>query len=178
MNNTQILSSLQVMRPELESYYTQWSSKLVSSALNELGENLKGIYNSWTFSSVKEVIFHNCDTFLRDDFRFIDQINAKGYKFSQEKAAKNAVKYADSIIESYAAKIISKLGTVESASLTWSSTNFEFILEGVKNGETIAITQRMKYNVSKLGKPFCQFPAICYVAGKKISAADYKKSFA
>jgi hypothetical protein len=90
MNNTQILSSLQVMRPELESYYTQWSSKLVSSALNELGENLKGIYNSWTFSSVKEVIFHNCDTFLRDDFRFIDQINAKGYKFSQEKAAKNA----------------------------------------------------------------------------------------
>lgn len=177
MNDNEIKNALEVMRPNLEKKYNNYLKVNIEACLDELGEGLRHISNHWNWAPIKDVLLANCDKFLRDGFQYINRPGAAGYRFSEKKALRSSRRYSDEIIESYAAKAKSKLGALESAKLEWSSENYEFVISGVKNGLNVKINQRIKYNISKLGKAFVQFPALCYIDGKKISAAEYKKQF-
>jgi hypothetical protein len=86
--------------------------------------------------------------------------------------------YATNLINTYIEKIDSKLGSLESAKVISGNQYFEFFVEGIKDGKNVSIKQSMRQNWSANGRPFDQFPALCYIDGKRIKASEFKKLFA
>lgn len=128
-------------------------------------KNWNGIYNDIDvriFNSIKDIV-----TFKNDGTARIATINI-------DKLNITAIKYADDTIAEWIAKIKSKIGLLENATIE-NMNNCTFKISGTKNDYKVEIIQDMIINYSKYNKPFNQFPARIYINNKAISEAKFKK---
>jgi hypothetical protein len=171
MNNTKELrSSLEKLRPSLEEHYVEYYTNLVTRLL---GDN--GRFN------IREIVYYDTGL-LHSMTKAIDPEQSHRHGAPQEvdleRIERGATSYATSVIDAFIEKIDSKLGALESSKLISGNRFFEFFVEGVKDGKNVSIKQSMRQNWSANGRPFDQFPALCYIDGKRIKASEFKKLFA
>jgi hypothetical protein len=168
-NSNELRSSLETLRPSLEEHYTEYYSNLVTRLL---GDN--GIVDS------REVIYYDVNL-IYSMTKKLDENNSRmsaPRELNVERIERGASSYASNVIESFVAKIDSKLGALESSKVISGRGDFEFFVEGVKDGKNVSIKQTLRQNWSSQGRPFDQFPALCYIDGKRIKASEFKKLFA
>ena len=165
----ELLSSLETLRPSLERHYVEYYTNLITRLLGDNG-----------LLDYRETCYYDSNV-LYSMTKKVDE-NKHGIRapreLNVERIESGAFKYATNVIETFIAKIDSKLGALESSKVIFGSANFEFFVEGVKDGKNVSIKQTLRQNWSTKGKPFDQFPALCYVEGKRIKAAEFKKLFA
>lgn len=169
MNNTkELLSSLETLRPSLEAHYSEYYTNLITRLL---GDNGRFDY--------RETCYYDVNLLSSMTVKENGSTSMKARRLiNVERIESGASKYATNVIETFIAKIDSKLGALESSKVIFGNANFEFFVEGVKDGQNVSIKQTLRQNWSANGKPFDQFPALCYVEGKRIKAAEFKKLFA
>jgi hypothetical protein len=171
MNNTkELLSSLETLRPSLERHYIEYYTDLVNRLL---GENKR--------FDIRETVYYDVNL-LHSMTKAIDPEQSHKYgtpkEVNVERIERGASSYATNVITTFIEKIDSKLGALESSKLISGNEFFEFFVEGVKDGKNVSIKQSMRQNWSSQGRPFDQFPALCYIDGKRIKASEFKKLFA
>jgi hypothetical protein len=155
-------------KPELAERFKRNVHKTFSEMVEDLGPELKGVYNSWSWAKT---------------FTSVVQPFCKGYKRGEAKALNEdritaaAEKYADMVVESWKTKIDEKIGMMDSATVHHLD-GCRFSITGTKAGQEVYITQDMIINISSQGTLFNQFPARIKLDGKAISAAKFKKHFA
>lgn len=170
MNNTnELRPSLETLRPSLEAHYVEYYTKIVNRLL---GDN--GLIDS------REIVYYNVGL-IYSMTKKLDENNSRmsaPREVDMERIERGASAYATSVIDSFVAKIESKLGALESSKVISGRGDFEFYVEGVKDGKNVSIKQTLRQNWSSQGVPFDQFPALCYIDGKRIKASEFKKLFA
>jgi len=165
----ELLSSLETLRPSLERHYVEYYTNLITRLLGDNG-----------ILDYRETCYYDSNV-LYSMTKNVDENNQSiraARELNVERIESGASKYATNVIETFIAKIDSKLGALESSKVIFGSANFEFFVEGVKDGQNVSIKQTLRQNWSANGKPFDQFPALCYIDGKRIKAAEFKKLFA
>lgn len=100
------------------------------------------------------------------------------HKFDDARLEGQSNSYATGVIEGMRSKINQKLEDLDDASFKHASGGENtFGLHGTRDGKKVEIQQSVKWNVSSLGTPFNQYPALIYVDGKSVSEAKYKSMF-
>jgi hypothetical protein len=100
------------------------------------------------------------------------------HKFDDARLESQSNAYATGVIEGMRSKINQKLEDLDDASFRHASGGENtFGLHGTRDGKKVEIQQSVKWNVSSLGNPFNQYPALIYVDGKSVSEAKYKSMF-
>jgi len=170
MNNetNELRSSLETLRPSLEEHYVEYYTDLLTRLL---GDNGRLDYRDTMYYDANLLYSMTKSEDGSNSFKARRLINV-------ERIESGASRYATNVIETFIAKIDSKLGALESSKLISGNRFFEFFVEGVKDGKNVSIKQSMRQNWSANGKPFDQFPALCYIDGKRIKASEFKKLFA
>jgi len=170
MNNetNELRSSLETLRPSLEEHYVEYYTDLLTRLL---GDNGRFDY--------RETCYYDINLLSSMTVKENGSTSMKARRLiNVERIESGASRYATNVIETFIAKIDSKLGALESSKLISGNQFFEFFVEGVKDGKNVSIKQSMRQNWSANGKPFDQFPALCYIDGKRIKASEFKKLFA
>ncbi len=169
MDNTtnELRSSLESLRPSLEAYFIEHYTNLITRLLGDNGRFTSRELYSYDINFICSMAKDADDTKANGP-QVIDLDRIKSY----------ASTYATNLINTYIEKIDSKLGSLESAKVISGNQYFEFFVEGIKDGKNVSIKQSMRQNWSANGRPFDQFPALCYIDGKRIKASEFKKLFA
>jgi len=137
--------------------------------VRELGPGLKGVSSSWAWAK----------TWREFLSRFVEGVSFRGEgeaRLNSERMAQAAAEYADAVVAEWAGKVREKLGELNNATVA-RMDGVGFVIRGERAGRAVTIEQSMIVNVSRLGRPYNQFPARIYVDGKFTSAAAYKKLF-
>jgi hypothetical protein len=131
-------------------------------------------YHQWQFVRPK------CRAVKHDDRPFFTPGHDRplDYVLDDERVRKFAESNADAIIAQCVAKLVEKLGALDSVEILDFHGFQRFTVRGVRNGHTVAVEQSMIINVSPKGKLFNQFPALIYVDGVKVSAAKLEAALA
>lgn len=154
-------------KPELIDRFTKNAHRVFDNIVADLGPELKGIYNSWTWvKSFNKAVkpFYNTATHALD----------------ADRLAAGATQYADETVNAWKEKIAGKIGMLDDGQVNHLN-GCRFSITGNKAGPegmaTVIITQDMIVNISRLGTLFNQFPARIAINGHAISAAKFKKLF-
>jgi hypothetical protein len=151
-------------KPILIERFTENAHRVLANIIEDLGPDLKGIYNSWTWvKSFNKAVkpFYNTATHTLD----------------ADRLAQGAAQYANDTVNAWKEKIASKLGMLDTGTLHHLN-GADFCITGTKDDQAVSINQTMIINISRLGTLFNQFPARISLNGKTISAAKFKKHFA
>lgn len=163
MTDATLQAALEAHKPALAARYTAMAQSTFSNMVERHGPALKGINNCWTYARMWSGWISSL-TRRDGDARALDA----------DLVAKAAAAYADATIEAWAAKIATKMGEVEGATIQ-RMDGVAFLIVGSLAGKRIEIDQQMILNVSSQGKPFNQFPARLRVDGKATSEAAWKR---
>lgn len=158
---TELRAALDDFKPAIATQYADSIRSLYNSMVKDLGPGLKNVGNDWTWARIFNGLVRQYLTGDRTQLK-------------EDALEAGAVKYAEAAVEAWAGKIEAKMGELDSATVH-RMDGIAFTISGIKHGKEVAIHQEMIVNVSKLGKPFNQFPATITFDGKAISAAAYKK---
>lgn len=166
MVNTEALvtAAMQNFAPVLVEMYTNHITRTHAAIVAKLGAEMKNVYNDWTFAR----------TFRMSVAPNLNNSSVPSSGLSADRVAKNANEYAQGTIEALQAKIVSKLGTVESVEVK-RLTGCTFRINGMMNGQRFLMEQTIVVKCSSKGLVFNQFPARIYLNGKFISEAAFKK---
>lgn len=162
-----IRAALDARRNDLETRYAIHVRCTFASLVRQFGETFRGVYNSNNASTFSSLVKPNLS---------MGVTNRPGEVLALDEAriSMNAAAYATFIIKIWEAKIVQKMGELESAEARFVS-DWSFLIKGKAAGHSVIIEQKMIVNFSAKGTPFNQFPARIYADGKPISAAAWKK---
>jgi len=169
-----IATAMNALKPEMKKAYKKRVTSLFDQMVNDLGKNLRGVYNSYrwarTFTGTvrPSVRSYNPTMMLNDPdaYHYIDKALL----------SKNADRYASSVVDGWKAKVESKLVELDKAEVKYFKGG-TFLITGTRKGDRISIEQQIITNVSSKGTLFNQFPARIYVNGKFVSEKKYKEIY-
>lgn len=130
------------------------------------GANARGVANSRYYRVWSETVRPCCD-------RSTNRVDSD-YSLSEDRLASFANRLANEMADDVLSKVNAKVGQLDTASVTLVS-GANFLINGSKNGHSVAIEQNQIINVSVKGKLFNQYPSRIYVDGKFTSAAKFAK---
>jgi len=115
--------------------------------------------------------------FLRQHLVNEDVDNTNRYapkKIDEDRLNKLAIQYADDQVAGFVHKLSLKLVDLKNVKLS-KVQGYSFVIRGnLPNGDTVGVVQNLKYNTSKYGVPFIQWPALISVNGASISELDFQ----
>jgi hypothetical protein len=104
-----------------------------------------------------------------------DRMSAHPTGVNTERLNRLAEQNATAQIESFAHKLVQKLGQFGEFEATFARGG-DFTIKGVVNGHKVVVDQQTIFKISSQGTPFNQFPARIYVDGKFTPAAKYAEA--
>ena len=162
-------------RPEIEAQYVRHTTRSCERLLEQLGPNLKGVHNDWTWAKAFSRRLACVMTRTGGDRAAGVEVTPVVYIIDAAKMAVQASNYADAVIAAWRGKINAKIGELSAATVT-RADGVSFRIAGERDGKQVTIVQQMIVNYRD-HTPYNQFPALIYVDGKKVSEAAYKKLF-
>jgi len=144
--------------PELTKDYKEFVKKQFKAMQEDLGTNLKGVYNSSRWANI---------------FRGI-RPNLTDYTINSARLEKNAKEYGERVALEWCSKMRSKLGMLKDVTVSEPNNTGKVTIKGKHEEDSVLIEQQRIINISKLGTLFHQFPAHIYVNRKFVSEAKYK----
>ena len=148
-------------KPILEQKFKDNVYRTFNNIVEDLGPELKGVYNDWTWAKV----FSNV----------VKPVYLNG-SINEERLNAFAKNYAYNTVENWKAKINEKLGDLDNGEVH-NLNDTSFSITGTKEDHKVYIEQQMIVNISSKGTLFNQFPARMYLDGKAISAKKFKTFF-
>lgn len=176
MKSEALKAALEARIPDLAESYTNLIQQQYDMLVREFGNTFSKISNSryyslWDTTIRRVVVVTNPTGFSS---RNVERDGPAIYALNPEAVQRLALAHATETVMAWANKIEGKMGELEKAECLHMS-GCRFAIIGVKAGNNVRIEQDMIVNVSSKGKVFNQFPARCYVNGKFMSEANFKK---
>lgn len=173
--DTGLKTALEAYKPQLEASYKRFVESMFGSLTSRYGKNMKGIYNSPSVANWRNLVQPN----VKKVYAVVRMSYSPGegeYVIDPEALNKNADRWAVETIDTWFAKIESKLGQLE-AGKVHHLDGVRFRISGTRAGHEVEIIQDMIVNVSSKGTLFNQFPARIRVDKKAISEKQFKEQF-
>jgi hypothetical protein len=162
--------------PELAEDYKRFVRHTFKRMQEALGETLKGVGSSWTWSRTYDAIKGNLkqDWGGRSVLMYEESLKIP-YQINEEALGRNAQAYGERVALEWYNKMRAKLGDLESVTVVDAGTGGDVLIKGRIKGHDVAVEQHRIINASSRGLLFHQFPARIYVDGKFMSEAAYRK---
>jgi len=172
---THIDAALEAYRPVLEAQYIRTVTNVYERMRKDLGINLDNVYNDARWCRTFNSMVRNNVTALQYEAGAPKRV-IKEKALDTAKLSTNASNYSAEIVEAWASKIVSKLGSLDYVQVR-RLDGCSFCITGEVRGHSVVLNQQIIINVSNRGTLFNQFPSRIYVDGKFMSEADYKAAF-
>lgn len=153
--------------PELASDYRDYVRSSFASMVEELGDTLKGVYNSRNWANVLRAISRCLSEVRLDNKTF-------RYWIDEDKLNIESIKYGEATALEWYSKTLNKLGKITDVKVTPPSGG-DIVITGKVNNKPVRMEQQRIINHSAYGTMFHQFPARIKYGGKAMSEAEYKK---
>lgn len=160
-----ITEALLLKAPGVALVYKENAKETLRRLKENLGDNLKGVYNSslcHQFASIRPVI----------STTVVGQMVYE-YSIDEARLEVKAEEYSRSAVLQWSEKIIAKVGDLQDVKVESLSPS-SFVITGTRSGDSIRIEQQLIINCSRRGVLFNQFPALIYVNGKRTPEKKYQ----
>jgi hypothetical protein len=174
--NAAILAAMEAYKPVIADRWGQSMKNLFEDIVAKHGPSLKGLSNCWTYAKV----YRNTGLarfVVSSGGEIVRGVRTESvHALNESRLLEAGMEAATATVEMWVGKIAMKMGELENAEALYvSGTSFR--ITGTRGGHAVRIEQQMIINVSRLGRPFNQWPSRIYVDGKTVSEAAYKKMF-
>ncbi len=157
-----------VYAPQLAEDYKDFVRSQFKAMHDELGDSLKGVYNSRRWARAFQAIQSSLDQKV-ENYRDVT------YSLDADALRKNAKEYGDRVSLEWYNKLNEKLGDLTDVKVSPPNRGGDVVVDGRHGADRVHIVQQRVFKTSQYGTPFHQFPALIYVNDKFHSEAQYKK---